>query len=191
MGPRSPAILTRAAGLRIVRLTSLLRRFLAVRLRLAFLAGRSILRSAADHSAGQMGMGFRHGRSAVGRFSSWRFNYPTPSGTFTGDRAMRNVSGQVVEIPVKPSKPVKAGDVLFQIDWARMKCSYLSSYERSSREAHQPINCVQIHCNERAHLPHGRSATHCLGGLDADAFHGSRFCRGRARAHPCHRIDGC
>ena len=30
---------------------------------------------------------------------------------------MRNVSGQVIEISVKPSKPVKAGDVLFQIDW--------------------------------------------------------------------------
>jgi multidrug resistance efflux pump len=41
------------------------------------------------------------------------FNYPTPSGTFTVIGVMRNVSGQVVEISVKPSKPVKTGDVYF------------------------------------------------------------------------------
>jgi multidrug resistance efflux pump len=45
------------------------------------------------------------------------FNYLTPSGrvTVTGRvvEVTPNVTGQIVEIPVKPNVPVKMGDVLF------------------------------------------------------------------------------
>jgi multidrug resistance efflux pump len=48
------------------------------------------------------------------------FNYLTPSGRVTvAGRVVEvtpNVSGQLVAIPVKPNVPVKANDVLFQID---------------------------------------------------------------------------
>jgi multidrug resistance efflux pump len=48
------------------------------------------------------------------------FNYLTPSGrvTVTGRvvEITPNVTGQIVAIPVKPNVPVKANDVLFQID---------------------------------------------------------------------------
>jgi multidrug resistance efflux pump len=48
------------------------------------------------------------------------FNYLTPSGrvTVTGRvvEVTPNVTGQIVAIPVKPNVPVKANDVLFQID---------------------------------------------------------------------------
>ena len=48
------------------------------------------------------------------------FNYLTPSGTFTVvslvTEVTPNVSGQVIEIPVKPNEPVKAGAVLFRFD---------------------------------------------------------------------------
>jgi multidrug resistance efflux pump len=48
------------------------------------------------------------------------FNYLTPSGrvTVTGRvvEVTPNVTGQIVAIPVKPNVPVKAKDVLFQID---------------------------------------------------------------------------
>src|ERR1700704_6936202 len=48
------------------------------------------------------------------------FNYLTPSGRVTvAGRVVEvtpNVTGQVIAIPVKPNVPVKAGDVLFQID---------------------------------------------------------------------------
>ena len=48
------------------------------------------------------------------------FNYLTPSGkvTVTGRvvEVTPNVTGQIVAIPVKPNVPMKAGDVLFQID---------------------------------------------------------------------------
>jgi multidrug resistance efflux pump len=53
------------------------------------------------------------------------FNYLTPSGkvTVTGRvvEVTPNVTGQIVAIPVKPNVPVKAGDVLFQIDPAPYK----------------------------------------------------------------------
>lgn len=53
------------------------------------------------------------------------FNYLTPSGRFVVvSRVIEvtpNVSGQIVEIPVKPNVPVKAGTVLFQIDPAPFK----------------------------------------------------------------------
>jgi len=48
------------------------------------------------------------------------FSYLTPSGrvTVTGRvvEVTPNVTGQIVAIPVKPNVPVKANDVLFQID---------------------------------------------------------------------------
>lgn len=48
------------------------------------------------------------------------FNYLTPSGKVTvAGRVMEvtpNVAGQIVAIPIKANVPVKAGDVLFQID---------------------------------------------------------------------------
>jgi multidrug resistance efflux pump len=48
------------------------------------------------------------------------FNYLTPSGrvTVTGRvvEVTSNVTGQIVAIPVKPNVPVRANDVLFQID---------------------------------------------------------------------------
>jgi multidrug resistance efflux pump len=53
------------------------------------------------------------------------FNYLTPAGkvTVTGKvvEVTPNVTGQIVAIPVKPNVPVKAGDVLFQIDPAPYK----------------------------------------------------------------------
>lgn len=53
------------------------------------------------------------------------FNYLTPSGRFVVvSRVIEvtpNVSGQIVEIPVKTNVPVKAGTVLFQIDPAPFK----------------------------------------------------------------------
>src|SRR5450755_2601694 len=48
------------------------------------------------------------------------FNYLTPSGrvTVTGRvvEVTPNVTGQIIAIPVKPNVPVKANDLLFQID---------------------------------------------------------------------------
>ena len=48
------------------------------------------------------------------------FNYLTPSGrvTVTGRvvEVTPNVTGQIVAIPVKPNVPVKANDVLFEIE---------------------------------------------------------------------------
>ena len=48
------------------------------------------------------------------------FNYLTPSGRLTVIsrvvEVVPNVSGQVIDIPVKPNQPVKAGSVLFRID---------------------------------------------------------------------------
>lgn len=61
------------------------------------------------------------------------FNYLTPSGrvTVTGRvvEVTPNVTGQIVAIPVKPNVPVKANDVLFQIDPApfRYKVSQLQA----------------------------------------------------------------
>ena len=47
-------------------------------------------------------------------------NYLTPSGRVTAAgrvvEVTPNVKGQIISIPVKPNVPVKANDVLFQID---------------------------------------------------------------------------
>src|SRR3954453_19374895 len=48
------------------------------------------------------------------------FNYLTPSGSFTVVARVAevtpNVSGQVIELPVKANQPVKAGTMLFRIE---------------------------------------------------------------------------
>jgi multidrug resistance efflux pump len=68
------------------------------------------------------------------------FNYLTPSGSFVVvSRVMEvtpNVSGQVIEIPVKPNEPVKAGAVLFRIDPApfQYKVSQLEASLAQSRQ---------------------------------------------------------
>src|SRR2546422_9565581 len=53
------------------------------------------------------------------------FNYLTPAGkvTVTGRvvEVTPNVTGQIVAIPVKPNAPLKAGDILLQIDPAPYK----------------------------------------------------------------------
>jgi multidrug resistance efflux pump len=67
------------------------------------------------------------------------FNYLTPSGrvTVTGRvvEVTPNVTGQIVAIPVKPNVPVKANDVLFQIDPAPFQ--YKVSQLRASLAAAQ------------------------------------------------------
>jgi multidrug resistance efflux pump len=67
------------------------------------------------------------------------FNYLTPSGrvTVTGRvvEVTPNVTGQIVALPVKPNVPVKANDVLFQIDPAPFQ--YKVSQLRASLAAAQ------------------------------------------------------
>jgi len=68
------------------------------------------------------------------------FNYLTPSGSFVViSRVMEvtpNVSGQVIEIPVKPNEPVKSGTVLFRIDPApfQYKVNQLEASLAQSRQ---------------------------------------------------------
>jgi multidrug resistance efflux pump len=70
------------------------------------------------------------------------FNYLTPSGSFVVvSRVMEvtpNVSGQVIEIPVKPNEPVKAGAVLFRIDPAPFQYK-VSQLEASLAQARQQV----------------------------------------------------
>jgi multidrug resistance efflux pump len=67
------------------------------------------------------------------------FNYLTPSGrvTVTGRvvEVTPNVTGQIVAIPVKPNVPLKANDILFQIDPAPFQ--YKVSQLRASLAAAQ------------------------------------------------------
>ena len=73
------------------------------------------------------------------------FNYLTPSGrvTVTGRvvEVTPNVTGQIVAIPVKPNVPVKANDVLFQIDPApfQYKVTQLQAALRRTVQHHQRI----------------------------------------------------
>jgi multidrug resistance efflux pump len=70
------------------------------------------------------------------------FNYLTPSGSFTivsrVTEVMPNVSGQVIEIPVKPNEPVKAGTVLFRIDPAPFQYK-AKQLEASLAQAEQQV----------------------------------------------------
>jgi multidrug resistance efflux pump len=76
------------------------------------------------------------------------FNYLTPSGSFTivsrVTEVMPNVSGQVIEIPVKPNEPVKAGTVLFRIDPAPFQYK-VSELEASLAAARQQV--LQLKAN--------------------------------------------
>src|SRR5258705_2068547 len=74
------------------------------------------------------------------------FNYLTPSGrvTVTG-RAVEvtpNVTGQIVAIPVKPNVPVKANDVLFQIDPAPFQYK-VTQLQASLAAAKQQVEILQ------------------------------------------------
>jgi multidrug resistance efflux pump len=73
------------------------------------------------------------------------FNYLTPSGrvTVTGRvvEVTPNVTGQIVAIPVKPNVPVKANDVLFQIDPAPFQYK-VAQLQASLAGAKQQIEIV-------------------------------------------------
>jgi multidrug resistance efflux pump len=70
------------------------------------------------------------------------FNYLTPSGNFTVVSRITeitpNVSGQVLEIPVKINEPVKAGTVLFRIDPAPFQYK-VQKLEASLAQAKQQV----------------------------------------------------
>lgn len=74
------------------------------------------------------------------------FNYLTPSGriTVTGKvvEVTPNVTGQVIAIPVKPNVPVKAGDLLFQIDPAPFQYK-VSQLQASLAAARQQTKILQ------------------------------------------------
>lgn len=70
------------------------------------------------------------------------FNYLTPSGSFTVvsrvTEVIPNVSGQVIEIPVKPNEPVKGRAVLFRIDPAPFRYK-VQQLEASLAQARQQV----------------------------------------------------
>ncbi|MGK7059193.1 HlyD family secretion protein [Bradyrhizobium sp. 1050_B9_N1_2] len=70
------------------------------------------------------------------------FNYLTPSGSFVViSRVMEvtpNVSGEVIDIPVKPNEPVKAGAVLLRIDPAPFQYK-VDQLEASLAQARQQV----------------------------------------------------
>ena len=74
------------------------------------------------------------------------FNYLTPSGrvTVTGRvvEVTPNVTGQIVAIPVKPNVPVKANDVLFQIDPAPFQYK-VSQLQASLAAAKQQVEILK------------------------------------------------
>jgi multidrug resistance efflux pump len=76
------------------------------------------------------------------------FNYLTPSGrvTVTGRvvEVTPNVTGQIVAILVKPNVPVKADDVLFQIDPApfQNEVTQLAAKWRDARKKHTSLDCA-------------------------------------------------
>jgi multidrug resistance efflux pump len=74
------------------------------------------------------------------------FNYLTPSGrlTVTGPvvEVTPNVTGQIVAIPVKPNIPVKANDVLFQIDPAPFQYK-VSQIQASLAAAKQQVDILK------------------------------------------------
>jgi multidrug resistance efflux pump len=74
------------------------------------------------------------------------FNYLTPSGrvTVTGRvvEVTPNVTGQIVSIPVRPNVPVKADDVLFQIDPAPFQYK-VSQLQASLAAAKQQVEVLK------------------------------------------------
>jgi multidrug resistance efflux pump len=98
------------------------------------------------------------------------FNYLTPSGTLTVvsrvTEVMPNVSGQVIEIPVKTNEPVKAGAVLFRIDPAPFQYK-VEQLEASLAGARQQV--LQLKANYE-------QATATVAGLTKQlAFHTQRL----------------
>jgi multidrug resistance efflux pump len=89
------------------------------------------------------------------------FNYLTPSGkvTVTGRvvEVTPNVTGQIVAIPVKPNVPVKAGDVLFQIDPAPFQYK-VAQLQASLAAAQQQTQILKSNYEQ---------ATATVAGLDA------------------------
>jgi multidrug resistance efflux pump len=79
------------------------------------------------------------------------FNYLTPSGSFVvGSRVTEvapNVSGQVIEIPVKPNERVKAGAVLFRIDPAPFKYK-VDQLEASLAQARQQVKQLKANYDQ-------------------------------------------
>src|SRR5712671_2191809 len=74
------------------------------------------------------------------------FNYLTPSGSFTivsrVTEVVPNVSGQVIEIPVKPNEPVKSGAVLFRLDPAPFQYK-VNQLEASLAQAKQQVKQLE------------------------------------------------
>src|SRR5437667_4671096 len=79
------------------------------------------------------------------------FNYLTPSGrvTVTGRvvEVTPNVTGQIVAIPVKPNVPVKANDVLFQIDPAPFQYK-VAQLQASLAAAKQQVEILKSNYNQ-------------------------------------------
>ena len=98
------------------------------------------------------------------------FNYLTPSGNFVViSRVMEvapNVSGEVIEIPVKPNEPVKAGAVLFRIDPAPFQYK-VSQLEASLAQARQQVK--QLRANYEQATANVEGLTRQL------AFHSQRL----------------
>jgi multidrug resistance efflux pump len=96
------------------------------------------------------------------------FNYLTPSGkvTVTGRvvEVTPNVTGQIVAIPVKPNVPVKAGDVLFQIDPAPYKFKVVQ-LQASLAAARQQTQILKSNYEQ---------ATANVGGLDAQVKYNAK-----------------
>ena len=98
------------------------------------------------------------------------FNYLTPSGSFTVvSRVIEvkpNVAGQVIDIPVKPNEPVKAGAVLFRLDPAPFQYK-VNQLEASLAQAKQQVKQLEASYEQ---------ATANVQGLERQlAFHAKRL----------------
>jgi hypothetical protein len=111
------------------------------------------------------------------------FNYPTPSGTFTGDRgdAQRDRpsgrdSGQAEQTGESRGRPIsdRLGEDEMQYIFRLINDLLEKPTNLSTASKYTAVNGV-------GSSTYGRSATHCLGGLDADAFHRSRFLSGTSK----------
>jgi multidrug resistance efflux pump len=96
------------------------------------------------------------------------FNYLTPAGkvTVTGRvvEVTPNVTGQIVAIPVKPNVPVKADDVLFQIDPAPYKFK-VTQLQASLAAARQKTAILKSNYEQ---------ATANVGGIDAQVKYNAK-----------------
>jgi multidrug resistance efflux pump len=96
------------------------------------------------------------------------FNYLTPSGRVTvAGRVVEvtpNVTGQIIAIPVKPNVPVKANDVLFQIDPAPFQYK-VSQLQASLAAAQQQTEILKSNYEQ---------ATANVAGLDAQVKYNAK-----------------